>query len=84
MCRYGVVLLCKISENFREYKLFKRCANGHTHIGPWAVGQNYFVSWHPYRKHLVYGLFERYIGILLPKKSSHAKNLPDTEKTGDL
>ena len=52
---------------------------------PWAVGQNYFVSWHPSGKHLVYGLFERHIGILLPKKvSSQAKNLPDTEKTGDL
>ena len=32
-----------------------------------AVGQNYFVSWHPSGEHLVYGLFERYIGILLPK-----------------
>ena len=35
---------------------------------PWAVGQNYFVSWHPCGEHLVYGLFERHIGILLPKK----------------
>ena len=35
---------------------------------PWAVGQNYFVSWHPSGEHLVFGLFERHIGILLPKK----------------
>ena len=35
---------------------------------PWAVGQNNFVSWHPSRKHLVYGLFERHIGTLLPEK----------------
>ena len=48
------------------------------------VAKNVF-SWHPSGKHLVYGLFERYIGILLPKlKSSQAKNLPDTEKKGDL
>ena len=61
------------------------CCNtlARTHTRPWAVGQNYFVSWHPSGKHLVYGLFERYIGILLPKKFP-SKNLPDTEKTGDL
>ena len=35
---------------------------------PWAVSQNYFVSWHPSGEHLVYGLFKRHIGILLPKK----------------
>ena len=35
---------------------------------PWVVGQNYFVSWHPSGEHLVYGLFERNIDILLPKK----------------
>ena len=35
---------------------------------PWAVNQNDFSSWHPSGEHLVYGLFERYIGILLPKK----------------
>ena len=34
----------------------------------WAVGQNYFVSWDPSGEHLVYGLFDRYIGILQPKK----------------
>ena len=34
---------------------------------PWAVAQNYFVLWHPSGEHLVYGLFERHIGILLPK-----------------
>ena len=37
----------------------------------------------PCAEHLVYGLFERHIGILLPK-SSQAKNLPDTEKSGDF
>ena len=31
------------------------------------VAKNVF-SWHPSGEHLVYGLFERYIGILLPKK----------------
>ena len=50
---------------------------------PLAVGQNYFVSWHLSGEHLVRRLFERHIDILLPK-ISQAKNLPDTEKTGDL
>ena len=31
------------------------------------VAKNAF-SWHPSGEQLVYGLFERYIGILLPKK----------------
>ena len=48
------------------------------------VAKNVF-SWHSSGEHLVYGLFERYIGIYIAaKKSSQAKNLPDTEKTGDL
>ena len=52
---------------------------------PWAVGQNYFVSWHSSGEHLVYGLFERYVARnIATKKSSQAKNLPDTEKTVDL
>ena len=44
-----------------------------TSTRPWAVGQNYFVSWHPSGEHLVYGSFERYIGILLPKKFPNEK-----------
>ena len=50
---------------------------------PWTVGQNYFVPWHPCGEHLVYGLFERH-RYIATKKSSQAKNLPDTEKTGDF
>ena len=47
---------------------------------PWAVGQNYFASWHPCGKYLVWGLFERYIGTSLPKKSSQAKSCPIPRK----
>jgi hypothetical protein len=31
---------------------------------PWAVGQNYFASWHPCGKYLVWGLFERHIDTI--------------------
>jgi hypothetical protein len=49
-------------------------------IRPWAVGQNYFASWHPCGKYLVWGLFERHIGTSLPKKSSQAKSCPIPRK----
>ena len=39
---------------------------GHGPLGQ-KVAKNVF-SWHPSGEHLAYGLFERYIGILLPKK----------------
>ena len=41
-------------------------------------------SWHPSAENLVCGLFERHIGTLPQKKSSQAKNLPDTEKMDNL
>ena len=42
-------------------------------------------SWHPSGEHLVCSLVERHIGTLPPKKvPMQAKNLPYTEKTGDL
>ena len=50
---------------------------------PWAVGKNYFISWHSFERRLVCGLFERHVGTLLPNKGSQAKNLPDTEKMTD-
>ena len=50
---------------------------------PWAVGQNYFVSWHLSGKHLVYGLLERKIDVLPPKKFA-SKKLARYRKTGDM
>ena len=47
---------------------------------PWAIGENYFISWHPSEKHLVYGLFERLIGTLLPKKVPKPKTCPIPRK----
>ena len=44
------------------------------------MGENYFVSWHPSEKHLVYGLFERLIGALLPKKVPKPKTCPIPRK----
>ena len=49
-------------------------------IRPWAIGENYFISWHPFQKHLVYGLFERLIGTLLPKKVPKPKTCPIPRK----
>ena len=51
-------------------------------FGPTPVGQNYFVSWHPCGEHLVYGLFERHIGILLPKKVPKRKTCQILRKRG--
>jgi hypothetical protein len=51
-----------------------------SHFRPWAVGQNYFASWDPCGKYLVWGLFERHIGTSLPKKSSQAKTCPIPRK----
>ena len=42
------------------------CTLGRGPLGK-KVAKNVF-SWHPSGEHLVYGLLERYIGILLPKK----------------
>ena len=47
---------------------------------PWAISENYFISWHPSEKHLVYGLFERLIGTLLPKKVPKPKTCPIPRK----
>ena len=56
-------------------------------IGRGSLGQkvakNAF-SWHPSGEHLVCDLFQRHIGILPAKNVPKQKNLPDTEKTGDL
>ena len=49
---------------------------------PWDVGQNYFVSWHPCGEHLVYGLFKRHIGILLPEKVPKRKTCQILRKRG--
>ena len=49
-------------------------------IGRGAVGENYFISWHSSEKHLVYGLFERHIGTLLPKKVPKLKTCPMPRK----
>ena len=47
---------------------------------PWAIGLNYLISWHPSEKHLVYGLFERLIGTLLPKNVPKPKTCPIPRK----
>ena len=47
---------------------------------PWAVSKNYFISWHPSEKHLVYGLFEGHIDTLLPKKVPKPKTCPILRK----
>ena len=49
---------------------------------PWAVGQNYFVSWHPCGEHWVCGIFERHIGVLLPKKVPKRKTCQILTKWG--
>ena len=46
----------------------------------WAIGGNYFILWHLSEKHLVYGLFERLIGTLLPKKVPRPKTCPVPSK----
>ena len=43
------------------------------------VARNVF-SWHPFEKHLVYGLFERHIGTLQPKKVLKPKTCPIPRK----
>ena len=62
ICRFktfGVSIFARIiSLSFRCFSVWR----------PWAVGQNYFVSWHLSGGHLVHGLFERKIDILLPKE----------------
>jgi hypothetical protein len=47
---------------------------------PWAFGQNYFASWHPFGKYLVWGLFDRHIGTSLPKKVPKQKSCPIPRK----
>ena len=49
---------------------------------PWAVGQNYFASWHPCGKYLICGLFERNYRYITTKKVPKQKNLPIAEKMG--
>ena len=34
---------------------------------PWAVGENYFISWLSSGEHLVCDLFEGHVGTLLPR-----------------
>ena len=55
-------------------------ANEYITLRPWAIGENYFIWWHPSEKHLVYGLFERLIGTVLPKKVPKPKTCPIPRK----
>ena len=52
----------------KTYKLHYFYLPLYSEIDRGLLAKRYFVSWHPSGEHLVYGLFERHISILLPKK----------------
>ena len=71
----GITSVAKIPHDITRDRMSKsrdHMRSSRDHM--WAVGQNYFISWHLSGEHLGHGFFERKIDILLSKNAPKQQN----------